>query len=159
MLHKMPEDDFDHVIRVHVRGTFLGMREAARVMKAAGTPGTIINVTSSAGLDGTIGQINYSAAKGAIIAMTKSAARELARSSIRVNAISPAAATRMTETLRNDERFSERYLARVPLARWAEPRSRRHSCSWRAPPRATQLVRCCVPTAASTWSADPRVPP
>jgi 3-oxoacyl-[acyl-carrier protein] reductase len=121
MLHKMPEDDFDQVIRVHVRGTFLGMREAARVMKAAGTPGTIINATSSAGLDGTIGQINYSAAKGAIIAMTKSAARELARSSIRVNAISPAAATRMTETLRNDERFSERYLARVPLARWAEP--------------------------------------
>lgn len=78
-------------------------------------------MTSSAGLDGTIGQINYSAAKGAIIAMTKSGARELGRWNIRVNAVSPAAATPMTEKLRTDEKLSEKYLARVPLGRWAEP--------------------------------------
>jgi 3-oxoacyl-[acyl-carrier protein] reductase len=121
MLHKMSDTDFDEVLRVHVRGTFLGIREAARSMKASNTPGAIINVTSSAGLDGTIGQINYAAAKGAIIAMTKSAARELAASSIRVNAVSPAASTPMTETIRKDPRFAERYLAKIPLARWAEP--------------------------------------
>lgn len=121
MLHKMTEDDFDAVLRVHVRGTFLGMREAARAMKSSGTAGAIINVTSSAGLDGTIGQINYAAAKGAIIAMTKSGARELASSAIRVNAVSPAAATPMTEKIRVDPRFSERYLAKMPLGRWAEP--------------------------------------
>ncbi len=121
MLHKMEADDFDLVLRVHARGTFLGMREAARHMRAAGNGGSIINVTSSAGLDGTVGQINYAAAKGAIIAMTKSAARELGRVGVRVNAVSPAAATSMTETIRNDPRFSERYLERIPLGRWAEP--------------------------------------
>lgn len=121
MLHKMSDEDFDAVLSVHVRGTFFGIREAARIMKVSKVAGTIINVTSSAGLDGTVGQINYSAAKGAVIAMTKSAARELASSSIRVNAVSPAAATPMTETIRNDERFAARYLAKIPLGRWAQP--------------------------------------
>jgi len=121
MLHKMSDEDFEAVLRVHVLGTFFGIREAARAMKASKAAGTIINVTSSAGLDGTVGQINYAAAKGAVVAMTKSAARELASSSIRVNAVAPAAATPMTETVRNDERFAARYLARIPLGRWAQP--------------------------------------
>lgn len=121
MLHKMTAEDFDLVLRVHARGTFLGIRAAARRMKDAGTHGSIINVTSTAGLNGTIGQINYAAAKGAITAMTKSAARELGRYGIRVNAVSPAAATEMTETIRSDERFARQYLDRIPLGRWAEP--------------------------------------
>jgi 3-oxoacyl-[acyl-carrier protein] reductase len=121
MLHKMTVEDFDLVLHVHVRGTFLGAREAARRMREAGTRGSIINVTSAAGLAGTIGQINYAAAKGAITAMTKSAAKELGRYGIRVNAVSPAAATQMTETVRSDERFAEQYLERIPLRRWAEP--------------------------------------
>jgi 3-oxoacyl-[acyl-carrier protein] reductase len=121
MLHRMAVDEFDLVLRVHARGTFLGTREAARRMKDAGTKGSIINVTSTAGLAGTIGQINYAAAKGAITAMTKSAARELGRYGIRVNAVSPAAATEMTETVRTDERFAQQYLERIPLRRWAEP--------------------------------------
>ncbi|MET8354225.1 MULTISPECIES: SDR family NAD(P)-dependent oxidoreductase [unclassified Micromonospora] len=118
MLPSMSADDFDLVLRVHARGTFLGLREAARRM---GAGGSIINVTSSAGLDGTIGQINYAAAKGAIVAMTKSAARELGKAGIRVNAVSPAAATPMTEKIRTDERFAARYLERIPLRRWGEP--------------------------------------
>jgi 3-oxoacyl-[acyl-carrier protein] reductase len=121
MLHKMEVEDFDLVLRVHARGTFLGTREAARRMIASETQGVIVNVTSSAGLQGTIGQINYAAAKGAITAMTKSAAKELGRYGIRVNAVSPAAATQMTETVRSDERFAEQYLERIPLRRWAEP--------------------------------------
>jgi 3-oxoacyl-[acyl-carrier protein] reductase len=121
MLHKMTADQFDLVMRVHARGTFLGIREAARRMRDAGTRGSIINVTSTAGLNGTIGQLNYSAAKGAITAMTKSAARELGRYGIRVNAVSPAAATEMTRTVRSDERFAQQYLDRIPLGRWAEP--------------------------------------
>jgi 3-oxoacyl-[acyl-carrier protein] reductase len=121
MLHRMAVDEFDLVLRVHARGTFLGTREAARRMKDAETRGAIINVTSTAGLAGTIGQINYAAAKGAITAMTKSAARELGRYGIRVNAVSPAAATEMTETVRSDERFAQQYLERIPLRRWAEP--------------------------------------
>lgn len=120
MLDKMEADDFDLVVRVHVRGTFLGIREAAKRMIASTVRGSIVNVTSSAGLNGTIGQINYSAAKGAIIAMTKSAARELGRYGIRVNAVAPIAATEMTVKIRTDPKLSERYLAGMPLGRWAE---------------------------------------
>lgn len=121
MLHKMEVADFDLVLRVHARGTFLGIREAARRMISGGVRGSIINVTSSAGLQGTIGQINYSAAKGAITSMTKSAAKELARHGIRVNAVAPVAATPMTEKLRTDQALSERFLAQIPLGRFAEP--------------------------------------
>lgn len=121
MLWNMGVEDFDSVMAVHARGTFLGLREAARRMIASETRGTIINITSSAGLQGTIGQVNYSGAKGAVTAMTKSGARELARYGIRVNAVAPLAATRMTETIRADEKLSQRYLAQIPLGRWAEP--------------------------------------
>jgi 3-oxoacyl-[acyl-carrier protein] reductase len=121
MLHKMTAEDFDLVLRVHARGTFLGLREASRAMIEAGVPGVVLNVTSSAGLQGTIGQINYSAAKGAITAMTKSAAKELARYNIRVNAVAPVAATPMTEKLRTDEKLSGRYLKQIPLGRFGEP--------------------------------------
>jgi len=120
MLHKMEVADFDLVLRIHTRGTFLGIREAARRMIESGTKGSIINVTSSAGLQGTIGQINYSAAKGAITSMTKSAAKELARHGIRVNAVAPVAATPMTEKLRTDEKLTERFLAQIPMGRFAE---------------------------------------
>lgn len=121
MLHKMQLEEFQQVLAVHGTGTFLGIREAARCMMASKTQGTILNLTSSAGLQGTIGQINYSAAKGAITAMTKSAARELARHGIRVNAVAPVAATAMTETIRTDEGLRERYLKRIPLRRFASP--------------------------------------
>ena len=120
MLHKMTADDFDLVLRVHARGTFLGIREAARLMRETGD-GVILNVTSSAGLQGTIGQINYSAAKGAIIAMTKSAAKELARHGIRVNAVAPVAATPMTAKLRTDEKLSAKFLDQIPLRRFGTP--------------------------------------
>ena len=120
MLHKMTVDDFDLVVRVHARGTFLGIGAAARAMIGAGLGGSLINVTSSAGLQGTIGQINYAAAKGAIIAMTKSAAKELARYDIRVNAVAPVAATPMTEKLRTDEKLSAKFLDQIPLRRFGE---------------------------------------
>jgi 3-oxoacyl-[acyl-carrier protein] reductase len=121
MLHKMGADDFELVLRVHALGTFLGIREAARRMMEEQLGGSILNVTSSAGLQGTIGQINYSAAKGAVIAMTKSAAKELARHNIRVNAVAPVAATPMTEKLRTDEKLSGRFLDQIPLRRFGEP--------------------------------------
>lgn len=120
MLHKMTVDDFDSVVAVHARGTFLGLSEAARRMIASETAGCILNVTSSAGLQGTIGQINYSAAKGAIVAMTKSGAKELARYGIRVNAVAPVAATPMTEKLRTDEKLADKFLASIPLRRFGE---------------------------------------
>lgn len=120
MLHKMSVDDFDLVMGVHARGTFLGIRAAAQAMIEAGAGGSIINVTSSAGLQGTIGQINYAGAKGAVVSMTKSAAKELARYKIRVNAVAPVAATPMTEKLRTDEKLSAKFLDQIPLRRFGE---------------------------------------
>ncbi|WP_456697668.1 SDR family NAD(P)-dependent oxidoreductase [Aeromicrobium sp. P5_D10] len=120
MLLKMEADAFDNVIAVHARGSFLGVREAARRMVASKTPGVIVNVTSAAGLGGTIGQINYASAKGAIIAMTKSAAKELGRYGIRVNAVAPSASTEMTHKIMNDEKFAKTYLSRIALGRFAE---------------------------------------
>jgi len=117
MLHKMREDQFDAVIAVHLKGTWVGIQSAARRMIPRNS-GRIINVTSGAGLRGTIGQINYSSAKMGIVGATKSAARELGRYGITVNAISPAAITPMTETIRTDDRFQEKYLERIPLGRW-----------------------------------------
>lgn len=121
MLHRMTTDEFDTVWSVNGRGVFLALREAATRMIDAGKAGAIVTVTSSAALQGTIGQINYSASKGAVVAMTKSAARELARHGIRVNAVAPIAATPMTERLRTDEKLSARYLAQIPLGRFGEP--------------------------------------
>ena len=120
MLHKMDVADFDIVMNVHARGTFLGIREAARRMIASETPGAIINVTSSAGLKGTRGQINYSAAKGAIISQTKSAALELAGRGIRVNAVAPVADTPMTQPLQSHEKLAEVFLETIPMKRFGK---------------------------------------
>src|SRR4029450_8773524 len=76
---------------------------------------------SAAGLVGTIGQVNYSAAKAGIVGMTKSLAKELAKQQVTVNAIAPRAATAMTENIRSNEKLAEMTLARIPLRRWADP--------------------------------------
>ena len=117
MLHKMTEQQWDEVIAVHLKGTWAGIHAAAKRMIPL-KRGRIINVTSGAGLRGTIGQINYSSAKMGIVGATKSAARELGRYNITVNCISPAAVTPMTETIRTDPRFEQKYLERIALGRW-----------------------------------------
>ncbi|HEX4402297.1 MAG TPA: SDR family NAD(P)-dependent oxidoreductase [Galbitalea sp.] len=120
MFPKMAEDQFRRIVDIHLVGSFICSQAANEYFPDDGT-GRIINVTSAAGIDGTIGQVNYSAAKAGIIGLTKSLARELARRSITVNAIAPLAATAMTESIRNNEKLSERTLARIPLGRWASP--------------------------------------
>ena len=83
--------------------------------------GKIINVTSVAGLVGTVGQINYSAAKGGILSLTKSMARELSRYNVCANVISLGiVATDMTEKIRSDPKLQEIYMNRILLKRFAE---------------------------------------
>jgi 3-oxoacyl-[acyl-carrier protein] reductase len=120
MLHKMTMQQWNEVIGVHLTGSFNMLQNVVGGMMDR-RQGWIINVVSTAGIMGTIGQINYGAAKAGLLGFTKSAAKELARFNIMVNAVAPGAATPMTETIRTDPRFKDQYLTRVPLGRWAEP--------------------------------------
>ncbi len=121
MMLKMTEEQWDQVVDIHLKGAFLCSQAAALHMKDHGG-GKIINVTSVAGVVGTVGQVNYSAAKGGVISMTKSMARELARYGICVNVISLGiVATDMTEKIRTDEKLKEIYMNRILLRRFAEP--------------------------------------
>jgi 3-oxoacyl-[acyl-carrier protein] reductase len=121
MLLKMTEDQWDQVLDIHLKGAFFCTQFAARHMKEK-SKGKIINVTSVAGIVGTVGQINYSAAKGGLLSFTKSAARELARYNICVNVICLGiVATDMTEKIRTDEKLKEIYMNRILLKRFAEP--------------------------------------
>lgn len=102
MLVNATEDEWDAVLRVHLKGHFAPLRHAASYWRAESKEGRqrvgrVINTSSGAGLQGSIGQIAYSAAKGGIATMTLVAAAELGRVGVTVNAIAPVAKTRMTE--------------------------------------------------------------
>ncbi len=112
MFVNMTEDEWDAVIRVHLRGTYAPMRAAAEYWRNRSKEGSsndarVINTTSPSGIYGNVGQANYGAAKAGIAAMTVITSLELARYGVTVNAIAPAALTRMTENLGGFERPSK----------------------------------------------------
>jgi len=113
--------DYRRVIEVNQVGVFLGMQAAARPMIAARS-GSIVNISSVAGLQGTLPGFAYGASKWAVRGMTKSAAQELGRHGIRVNSIHPGLIeTAMLHQLPGiDAGGTDRYLARIPLGRVAE---------------------------------------
>lgn len=120
----MSESDWDLVLQVHAKGTFLCTRAAARIMKAQGDGGAIINTTSISGLAGNFGQSNYGAAKMAIYALTKISAMELARAKIRVNCVGPSGFTRMVASVpgaeeRGKDPNIEKVSSVIPTARLA----------------------------------------
>ncbi|HLY33425.1 MAG TPA: SDR family oxidoreductase [Jatrophihabitantaceae bacterium] len=103
MLATMSEAEWDAVIRVHLTGHFAPLRHAAAYWRAESKAGRqpdarVVNTTSGAGLQGSVGQGNYGAAKAGIAALTLIAAAEMGRYGVTVNAIAPSARTRMTET-------------------------------------------------------------
>jgi NAD(P)-dependent dehydrogenase (short-subunit alcohol dehydrogenase family) len=102
MLVNVSEDEWDAVVRVHLKGHFSTMRHASEYWRGEAKDGRmpsarIINTSSGAGLQGSVGQASYSAAKAAITGLTIVAAAELGRYGVTVNAIAPSARTRMTE--------------------------------------------------------------
>jgi NAD(P)-dependent dehydrogenase (short-subunit alcohol dehydrogenase family) len=113
MLFNMTDDEWDTVIRIHLRGHFLLTRNAAahwrRQFKATGEPvyARVVNTSSEAGLSGSEGQPNYSAAKAGITAFTVSTARALARLGVRANAICPRARTAMTAGVFGDHAVAD----------------------------------------------------
>jgi 3-oxoacyl-[acyl-carrier protein] reductase len=118
-LKKMTVDDFDAVITVHLRGTWLGVREASSVMRDQ-KAGSIVNISSLSGKSGNPGQTNYSAAKAGIVGLTKAAAKELAHHNVRVNAIQPGLIRTPMTAAMPPEVFAEREAA-VPMKRAGEP--------------------------------------
>lgn len=101
MFHKMREEDWDAVIDVHLKGNFCVCRAAAEHFRAQGS-GAIVNMTSTSGLIGSMGQVNYAAAKLGIVALTRGIALDMQRFGVRANCVAPFAWTRMTQSIPTD---------------------------------------------------------
>lgn len=119
MLHKLSEEDWDVVLDVHLKGSFLCTQAFARYRRelvGADVSGSIVNISSINAKAGNIGQINYVAAKAGLVGMTKTAARELARYAVRVNAVQPGFIdTAMTRVI--PEELRKQRIAEIPLGR------------------------------------------
>jgi 3-oxoacyl-[acyl-carrier protein] reductase len=126
MIEKMSLAAWREVVDVHLTGSFLWLQAVGRHMLARArdgdqNPGSIVNISSDAGRKGSIGQINYAAAKAGMLGLTMSAAREWGRYRIRTNTVCfGVVETPMTETIRGD-RFRESILAQIPMGYWAQP--------------------------------------
>jgi len=121
LIHKMSDDDWAAVINVNLTGVFKMTRAVAPQMMAQGK-GAIVSISSVVGLDGNIGQSNYAATKGGVVAMTKGWAKEFARkgAKVRANSVSPGyCRTPMIETV--PEKVLEPIIAKTPLQRLAMP--------------------------------------
>ncbi|MBL7115572.1 MAG: 3-oxoacyl-[acyl-carrier-protein] reductase [Kiritimatiellae bacterium] len=119
LLMRMSEEQWDDVLAVNLRGTFLFTKAVARPMMKK-RAGNIVNVASIIGLIGNAGQCNYAASKAGVIALTKSSAKELAPRGVRVNAIAPGfIESKMTEGLPEDVR--KKMLDAIPMGRFGKP--------------------------------------
>ena len=119
LLIRMSEEDWDQVLDVNLKGAFLVTKAVARFMMKQRT-GSIVNIASVVGVMGNAGQVNYSASKGGLLAMTRTLAKELGSRNVRVNAVAPGYInTAMTKQL--PEAVKEVMLRNVPLGRPGEP--------------------------------------
>lgn len=121
LLHEFDESDLDLCFDVNVRGSFLGAQEAIRVFHNQGGGGNIINLVSTAGLQGHPKQSVYNISKGAQANLTRCLAIEYGHEGIRVNGICPTyAKTALTRAFADDSDFDKMFVASIPLKRWGE---------------------------------------
>jgi len=117
---RMKKEDFTSVIDVNLTSAFVGCREALKAMSKKRF-GAVVNIASIVGETGNAGQVNYSASKGGLIAMTKSFALEGSARDVRFNAITPGfIATEMTDKLTDE--IKEAYTSKIPLKRFGSPK-------------------------------------
>jgi len=119
LIMRMSEADWDAVLNVNLKGTFLCTKAAMRGMMKRRS-GTIVNIASVIGLMGNAGQANYAASKGGVISFSKTVAKELASRNVRCNAVAPGfIRTAMTDAL--DEEVQNKMKELIPLSRFGEP--------------------------------------
>jgi 3-oxoacyl-[acyl-carrier protein] reductase len=119
LIIRMSEEDWDAVLDINLKGTFLTTKAAAKIMMKQRS-GVFVNIASVIGLMGNAGQANYGASKAGVIALTKSVAKELAGRNIRANAVAPGfIQTKMTDKLTEDQK--QRMLDLIPLSKFGQP--------------------------------------
>ena len=145
LLMRMSDEDWDAVLNVNLKGTFLFTRAVSRQMMknkdADGSQagGAIINIASVVGIMGNAGQANYTASKGGVIALTKTTAKELGSRNIRCNAVAPGfIQSKMTDVL--PEKVREAYMDTIPLKRFGTARDIANAVAWLAGPEASYVT-------------------
>jgi 3-oxoacyl-[acyl-carrier protein] reductase len=119
LMMRMSEEDWDAVLAVNLKGTFLFTKAVSRPMMKQRS-GAIVNIASIIGLIGNAGQCNYAASKAGVIALTKSSAKELAARNIRVNAVAPGfIESKMTAVLPED--VTQKMMDQIPMKRFGKP--------------------------------------
>lgn len=138
----MGDKNWEDVLNVNLKGTFLCVREAAKLMGPK-KQGVIINLSSTSGLKGQVGQANYSASKGGIIALTKTLSRELASYNIRVNCVAPGFIhTGMTTSMPKDTLDS--YIQHIPLGRVGGANEVAETIGFLASSKASYITGQCI---------------
>jgi len=137
LLMRMSDEDWDAVLNVNLKGTFLFTRAVARpMMKNKGADGvqlggSIVNIASVVGIMGNAGQANYTASKGGVIALTKTTAKELGSRNIRCNAVAPGfIQSKMTDVLPDD--VKKAYMDTIPLKRFGTAEDIAKAVAWLA---------------------------
>lgn len=144
LLVRMSDDDWDKVVDINLKGTFLFTRAVSRPMMknkdADGRPcgGAIVNISSVVGITGNAGQANYTASKGGVIALTKTVAKELGSRLVRCNAVAPGfIRSRMTDVLPDD--VKKQYADTIPLRRFGEGADIANAVAWLASDEASYV--------------------
>jgi 3-oxoacyl-[acyl-carrier protein] reductase len=138
LIMRMKDEDWDAVIDVNLKGTFLCTQKVSRTMLNQKS-GSIINISSVIGVMGNSAQANYAASKGGMIALTKSTAKEFASRNIRCNAIAPGfIETEMTAVL--DEKIKEEYAKAIPLRQMGKPVDVANLCVFLASDEASYIT-------------------
>ena len=143
-LDEVSEEDFDRVMAVNVKGTWLCLREELRVMRAQGA-GSIVNTASVAGYRGSAGLGAYTAAKHAVIGLTRAAAHDNGPDGIRVNAVAPGPTETPMLLERTDPDAVARRVAAMPLGKVARPEEVAEAAAWLLSDRASQVTGIVLP--------------